>query len=277
MRQRESILDPRYSILRPSVTREITADAYIYKESHDITLDLTSPVQNLIILLESALADPNRTKEFRAFIAELQCQYTDIIKTTSRFSRNVDHNLKHLDASRNMQESMRVWVPSALASIFPPLSAATGLLSMQTRFIDMHISLYDFCGVFVSIGTVLIVFVWTAPRLRLRVSARKVSDVDTSLEIPNQNETPRGRLYRIYRGQCMGPHTSLVSDRCDQRCPPGRKGVGIRNCISCRGYLRCLGFSRPLQFPLITSTTPRSRPLFEFMLPFNSIKYTHYT
>lgn len=137
--------------------KEITADAYIYKEFHDIASDLASPVHDLIILLESALADPKRTREFRTFIAEIQCRCTDIIKTTSRFSRNLDHNLKYLDVSRNMQESMRVWILSALASIFLPLSVATGLLSMQTRFIDLHILLYDFCGVVVVIGTVLIV------------------------------------------------------------------------------------------------------------------------
>jgi hypothetical protein len=157
VRQRESIMDPRHSILRPSVMREITADAYIYKEFHDITLDLTSPVHSLTAVLESALAEPQRTKEFKPFIAELQCRCTDITKTTSRFLGNLEHNLKYLDVSRNMQESMRVWILSALASIFLPLSVATGLLSMQTRFIDLHILLYDFCGVVVLIGTVLIV------------------------------------------------------------------------------------------------------------------------
>lgn len=150
-------MDPRYSVLRPSIMKEITADAYIYKEFHDIALDLTSPVHRLTAVLESAVTDPNRTKEFKTFIAELQCRCIDITKKSSRFSENLDHNLKYLDVSRNMQESLRVWILSALASIFLPLSVATGLLSMQTRFIDLHILLYDFCGVVVVIGTVLIV------------------------------------------------------------------------------------------------------------------------
>jgi hypothetical protein len=154
--ERESIMDPRFSILRPSVLEEITADAYVYRDLHDIALDLTSPVLDLIVILESALSSPSGSKQFKAFTAELQCQCKDITKTTTRFSSRLDHNMKYLDVSRNMQESLRVWVLSALASLFLPLSIATGLLSMQSRFIDLHVLLYDFCGVVVLVGTVLI-------------------------------------------------------------------------------------------------------------------------
>jgi hypothetical protein len=157
VQKRESIRDPRYSILRQSVLKEITADAYIYNTFHDTALDLTDPVLGLIAILESAFPKSNECKEFRTFIAELHCQCTDITKTTSRFASRLDHDLKYLDVSRNMQESLRVWILSALASVFLPLSIATGLLSMQNRFIDLQILLYDFCGVVVLVGTILFV------------------------------------------------------------------------------------------------------------------------
>jgi hypothetical protein len=149
------MMDPRYSILRPSILKEITADAYIYEEFHNIALDLTDPVAGLIAVLGSTFSDSNEGKEFRVFATELHCQCTEITKTTSRFSSRLDHHLKYLDVSRNMHESLRVWILSALASIFLPLSIATGLLSMQNRFIDLQVLLYDFCGVVVLLGTIL--------------------------------------------------------------------------------------------------------------------------
>jgi hypothetical protein len=97
--------------------KEITADAYIYKEFHDIALDLTDPVLGLITILRSAFLDSNGCKEFRTFIAELHCQCTDTTKTTSQFSSRLDHDLKYLDVSRNMREYLRVWIFSALASV----------------------------------------------------------------------------------------------------------------------------------------------------------------
>lgn len=153
--KRESLMDPRYSILRPSILKEITADAYIYEEFHNIASDLTDPVTGLIAVLVSVFPDTNQCQEFRAFTAELHYQCTDIMKTASRFSSRLDHHLKFLDVSRNMHESLRVWILSVLASVFLPLSIATGLLSMQNRFINLQILLYDFCGVVVLLGTIL--------------------------------------------------------------------------------------------------------------------------
>jgi hypothetical protein len=152
---RESMMDPRYSILRPSIMKEITADAYIYEEFQNIALDITDPVANLITILGSAFPDANQCQEFRAFAAELRCQCTDIMKTASRFSSRLDLHLKFLEVSRNVHESLRVWILSVLASIFLPLSVATGILSMQSRFIKLDLLLYDFCGIVVLLGTIL--------------------------------------------------------------------------------------------------------------------------
>ena len=54
---------------------------------------------------------------------------------------------------------------------------------------------------------------------RIRVSERKISNVDTSHGFPGQNTTSYGRQHCIlYHGQHMGPYTSLVFDWHDQRC-----------------------------------------------------------
>ncbi|KAG4413634.1 hypothetical protein IFR04_013212 [Cadophora malorum] len=152
---RESMMDPRYSLLRPSILKEITADAYIYAEFQNIALDITDPVANLTTILGSVFPDANQCQGFRAFAAELRCQSTDIMKTASRFSSRLDLHLKFLEVSRNVHESLRVWILSVLASVFLPLSVATGILSMQSRFIDLDLLLYDFCGLVVLVGTIL--------------------------------------------------------------------------------------------------------------------------
>lgn len=59
-----------------------------------------------------------------------------------------------------MHEAQNVRLLSILASIFLPLSLASGLLSMQTRFSDLHYLLYDFFGVLVLLGTIVAVILF---------------------------------------------------------------------------------------------------------------------
>lgn len=51
-----------------------------------------------------------------------------------------------------MFEAQNVRLLSILASIFLPVSLACGLLSMQTRFADLHVLVYDFFGVLALLG-----------------------------------------------------------------------------------------------------------------------------
>jgi hypothetical protein len=43
-----------------------------------------------------------------------------------------------------------------LAAFFLPLSLASSILSMQTRFVDLHVLLYDFLGVFCLVASIAI-------------------------------------------------------------------------------------------------------------------------
>jgi hypothetical protein len=178
--KRQSMIDPRYSVLRPSILEEIIADAYIYAEFHNVALDLTDPVASLISIIQSALANPNEWPAFNTYAAEPHCHCNEITKVTSSFSARLDHDLKYLDVSRNMHESSQAWMLSVLASVFLPLSVATGLLSMQTRFSDLRLLLYDFCGTVVLVGTVLVVLfqalrVWVRGSERFRMWARSTA------------------------------------------------------------------------------------------------------
>ncbi|PGH15006.1 hypothetical protein AJ79_02686 [Helicocarpus griseus UAMH5409] len=61
---------------------------------------------------------------------------------------------KDILTARNT-ESMKYL--TTLATIFLPLSLASSMLSMQTRFRDLGVLLYDFIGVFVLLGTLSVV------------------------------------------------------------------------------------------------------------------------
>lgn len=53
----------------------------------------------------------------------------------------------------NIQESVSVKRLTVLAAVFVPLSLSASLLSMQTRFVHLHLLLYDFVGVFFILST----------------------------------------------------------------------------------------------------------------------------
>jgi hypothetical protein len=71
----------------------------------------------------------------------------------------------------NIQESLSVKRLTVLAAIFIPLSLSSSLLSMQTRFVHLHLLLYDFIGMFVILSTfALLLFFLITQALRLKRS-----------------------------------------------------------------------------------------------------------
>lgn len=58
----------------------------------------------------------------------------------------------------NIKQANSVTQLTRLAAIFLPLSLAAGVLSMQTRFADLKLLLYDFVGVMLILGTVAAAF-----------------------------------------------------------------------------------------------------------------------
>ena len=61
------------------------------------------------------------------------------------------------DRTRNRQESNGVKRLTLLATIFLPLSLSASILSMNNRFVDIKVLLYDFLGVFVIMGSLAVI------------------------------------------------------------------------------------------------------------------------
>ncbi|KAF2685344.1 hypothetical protein K458DRAFT_417406 [Lentithecium fluviatile CBS 122367] len=58
----------------------------------------------------------------------------------------------------NVKQASSVNQLTLLAALFLPLSLAAGVLSMQTRFADLHLLLFDFVGVVVILATLAMLF-----------------------------------------------------------------------------------------------------------------------
>jgi CorA-like Mg2+ transporter protein len=92
------------------------------------------------------------------FVLQQLCHQrrNDAMRFIERLNRMFEGHSKIV----NIQESIGVKRLSILATIFLPLSLSTSILSMSTRFKDLHLQLYDFVGVFVILGSLAIVILF---------------------------------------------------------------------------------------------------------------------
>jgi hypothetical protein len=67
----------------------------------------------------------------------------------------------------NLRESQAVKRLAILASTFLPLSLGTWLLSMQNRFRDVHLVLWDYVAISIDIGVIVVLFFWITGPFRL--------------------------------------------------------------------------------------------------------------
>lgn len=154
---RRDTLEARNAQLLPSVVDDIITDAYLHRELHNRADELTFMLE---ALLETA-GDTFQDRDFRSVSANIKGLSSDLRRLTEEIPRSLEHHLRLLEIRRNVQDSRSQWILTALASVFLPLSLACSLLSMQTRFKDLHYLLYDFCGVVVILLTVVaLILLW---------------------------------------------------------------------------------------------------------------------
>ncbi|KAF2133670.1 hypothetical protein P153DRAFT_96699 [Dothidotthia symphoricarpi CBS 119687] len=155
-KRKEGLSDTRRTTLTMSMLKEIIRDAFFYEEVTERAAELARSVNTLVECLKPLLGGAMNFPGFQCLAVELQSTCTDMEKIAVTMSATLDNHLRLFELSRGMHEAQSVRLLSILASIFLPLSLACGLLSMQTRFIDLHVLLYDFFGVLVLLGTIVI-------------------------------------------------------------------------------------------------------------------------
>lgn len=156
-RQKEGLSDPRRATLTIPMLAEITRDICFYEEVKERVAEVAGAVDAVVESLKILLVDTANYRDFQCIAIELQSTCTDLKRTIATLSTKLEDHLRLFELSRGMHEAQNVRLLSILASIFLPLSLASGLLSMQTRFSDLHYLIYDFFGVLVLLGTIVAV------------------------------------------------------------------------------------------------------------------------
>ncbi|KAH7341148.1 hypothetical protein BKA66DRAFT_448350 [Pyrenochaeta sp. MPI-SDFR-AT-0127] len=176
----ENVIDPRLVPLTKYSLEKRLRDAYFYEQLQDCVSDLVSATEPLLELLSMEFA---ATLEYKHLTTELHILCTDLSKRTPWLSHRLGSHLHMFDQSRSLDESLNVGLLSLLASIFLPLSLAASLLSMQTRFTDLQFILYDFGGISIFLGTVVIIVVHV-----LHIYARIVDGITEQKYLPGHHD-----------------------------------------------------------------------------------------
>ncbi|KAH8717047.1 hypothetical protein GQ44DRAFT_624219 [Phaeosphaeriaceae sp. PMI808] len=156
-RKKEGLSDPRRANLTARMLAEITRDAYFYEEVSERVSNLAGAIDALVESLKLQPMNTDETRQFQSLAVDLQSTCTDLKRIMATLSATLENHLRLFELSRGIQDAQKVRLLSILASIFLPLSLATGLLSMQTRFANLHYLIYDFFGVLVLLGSIVIV------------------------------------------------------------------------------------------------------------------------
>lgn len=151
-------LDPLRPVWDREILHELAADALLYNDFRNKAGEISETVDGLLNVLAARFPEPPPT-EFRHFSAELRSMCTSTSLLAERHSTRLDTYVKFAETHHAMRESTSVWILSILAAIFLPLSLATSILSMGTRFVKLGPLLYDFVGVVIILATMVIAFV----------------------------------------------------------------------------------------------------------------------
>ncbi|KAF1958209.1 hypothetical protein CC80DRAFT_26306 [Byssothecium circinans] len=152
----EKLCDPERAKITSSTLQEISRNAELCEQLQQSITSLASTTEALLDMLLLRL--PNST-DVRNLNAELRAVCTDVNRTALSLSARLDCHLKFVELGRSLREYSSLWLLSLLACIFLPLSLASSLLSMQTRFVDLHYLLYDFFGVIVLLATLTLLII----------------------------------------------------------------------------------------------------------------------
>ena len=150
--------DPRSSKLRRWVLREMARDSYQYRELTNIGNEMTDTLESLLDVAKDLLANqPISLDHLHALEPALRGCCKDIRRRLVRLTDEMESSLRFLELARSMRQANDVELLTILAAIFLPLSLAAGVLSMQSRFKDLGVLIYDFFGVVSLLATAAIV------------------------------------------------------------------------------------------------------------------------
>uniref|UniRef100_L2FK25 Uncharacterized protein n=1 Tax=Colletotrichum fructicola (strain Nara gc5) TaxID=1213859 RepID=L2FK25_COLFN len=168
MNHKQPLFDPRRSEFKQGHLKEITKYSCRIRDIKRTGERMVEAIEYLVELAEEVVASqpssagPPTTSMAtdKARFTELQLEIrglcTEVRGCLSRLSTSLEHDIKFLGLRREMRQTNSVQRLTILATIFLPLSLSAGVLSMQTRFKDLGPLLYDFFGVVVLLGALVL-------------------------------------------------------------------------------------------------------------------------
>ncbi|KAK2595125.1 hypothetical protein QQS21_007151 [Conoideocrella luteorostrata] len=149
-------IDPAWAELRLWNLRQLTKHSYELRHLREVSDELVSTIESLIDVVKASDVSQRKLSNFVAIEMELRGYCREVEKRLQKLSEDLEQDLKLLELSRNVNQTRGVQQLTLLATIFLPLSLASGVLSMQTRFKDLGSLLYDFFGVIVLLGAIVV-------------------------------------------------------------------------------------------------------------------------
>ncbi|KAI1805825.1 hypothetical protein F4811DRAFT_201687 [Daldinia bambusicola] len=135
-------------------------DSQLYREISGSGNELIATIESLLDLVVGITEKHEIGSQQQAKLIVLDkalrgcCK--DIKLRLSRLSDGLEHSLKFLSLTRELNQSGNVQNLTLLATIFLPLSLAACVLSMQSRFKDLGSLLYDLFGVVVLLAAIVV-------------------------------------------------------------------------------------------------------------------------
>ena len=124
----------------------------LLQEMHHLT-DAIDLLRGFLVPRSQEDTVPSNGNINRGQILMLQSICHQRLRSVQRSMKRLNREIEARDKVENIKDSTSVKRLTILATIFLPLSLSASILSMQTRFVDLQLKLYDFLGVFVIVGS----------------------------------------------------------------------------------------------------------------------------
>ncbi|KAK2047168.1 hypothetical protein LZ31DRAFT_160347 [Colletotrichum somersetense] len=147
--------NPQYSQLRSWTMKAIISDSIIYNQLASSAKDITATCESLLEIVTAMKGEPGSRLFWIA--ADIRGCCREVTARLAGMSEDLQHQLDLLNLSWNVNQSQNVKILTLLATVFLPLSLSAGILGMGTRFKDLGDLMYDFIGVVVLLGALVLV------------------------------------------------------------------------------------------------------------------------
>ncbi|KAH9227333.1 hypothetical protein K456DRAFT_1765926 [Colletotrichum gloeosporioides 23] len=163
----QHLFDPRRSKFKQGHLKLITRQSSHIQKMGQISDRLRQAAEATISTVRATLASDEKPTQpsgqealsFQLLELEIRGYCDELRGCITRLSTSLEHDLKFLGLNRDMEQADSVQQLTILATIFLPLSLAAAVLSMQTRFKDLGVLIYDFIGITVLLGALVVPFI----------------------------------------------------------------------------------------------------------------------